>query len=195
VAYTTRTKVKARLGIPDSVTSEDDAIDDAIAAADAEVDEWCGRTFDVPASATARVWRPDTNVLVLVDDIAQTTGLIVKTDTSNDGSFSTTLTVTDDYILEGNAAPYRRLRRVDGAAWPRYQSHRPTVEVTAFWGYAMTVPAGVAEAAKILAARLYQRRSSPLGFVAGFEGESIRISWQDPDVRALLRGFRRIGLA
>jgi hypothetical protein len=194
VAYSSRATVKASLSIPDSVTSEDDAIDAALDAASLQIDSYCGRTFVTPGSATARVFNPGYDVCD-VDDIAQTTGLIVKTDTDNDGTFATTLVLTTDYILENNAAPYRRVREVGGAGFPRFLSNRPTVQVTAFWSYAMTVPATVTQAATILASRLYERRGTPLGIVAGFEGESVRISHRDPDMRALLAGYRLIGTA
>jgi len=41
-----------------------------------------------------------------------------------------------------------------------------------------------------MGARLYQRRSSPLGFQAGLEGDAVRISRIDPDMSALLAGYR-----
>lgn len=195
--YTSRATVKTYLGIPDGTTSEDSAIDDALAAAEDEIDNICGRTFVVPGSATAKVYQPVNGVIVAVDDIAQTTSLVVKTDTANDGAYDTTLTVTSEYIVEGNAAPYRIIRRVDGSTFPRYTSDRPTVEVTAYWGYAMSVPGPVVQAATVLSARLYQRRSSPLGFQAGMSSEfgPVRISRIDPDIRSLLSGYRLIGVA
>jgi hypothetical protein len=195
VAYSDRATVKESLSIPAATTSEDSAVDAALAAADAAINAYCGRTFVVPGAATAKVYGPNDNVTVLVDDIAQVSGLVVKIDTANDGVYDTTLTVTTDFIVEGNTGPFRELLRVDGSSWPRYRSQRPTIEVTAYWGYAMTVPDNVVQASTLMAARFYQRRSSPLGFVAGFEGESIRISHRDPDMRALLAGYRIIGVA
>jgi hypothetical protein len=189
--------VKEYLGIPSGTATEDSAIDAALAAAEDEVDNICGRTFVVPGSATAKVFEPTNGVVVEVDDIAQTTGLVVKTDTADDGAYDKTLTLTSEYILEGNAAPYRIIRRVDGSTFPRYMSDRPTIEVTAYWGYAMAVPGPIVQAATVLSARLYQRRSSPLGFQAGMSTEfgPVRISRIDPDIRTLLYGYRRIGVA
>ena len=189
--------MKTYLGIPSGTSSEDDAIDAAMAAAEDEVDNICGRTFVVPGSATAKVFEPLDGVVVGVDDIAQTSGVVVKTDTADDGAYDTTLTLTSEYILEGNAAPYRIIRRVDGSTFPRYRSDRPTVEVTAYWGYAMAVPGPVVQAATVLSARLYQRRSSPLGFQAGMSAEfgPVRISRIAPDIRSLLSGYRLIGVA
>ncbi len=193
--YTSRATVKEYLGIPSGTTTEDTAIDAAVEAAEAEIDNICGRTFVVPGSATAKTFRPTDHVTVQLPDIAQTTGMVVKVDTENDGDYDETLTQTSEWIVDGNAAPYRLIRRVDGAWFPRYTSNRPTVEVTAWWGFAMTVPDPIKQAATVLAARLYQRRSSPLGFQAGVSADAVRISRVDPDIRSLLAGYRLVGVA
>ena len=189
-AYTTRAVVKTYLGIPSGTSSEDDPIDAAIDAAEAEIDAHTGRTFVVPGSATAKVYRPVNDRVVLVDDIAQTTSLAVKVDGSDDGSYDTTLTITSEFVVDGNTAPYRVIRRVDGSAFPRYTSDRATIQITAYFGYGMSIPKAIVQASTVLGARLYQRRSSPLGFQAGLEGDAVRISRLDPDVRALLSGYR-----
>jgi hypothetical protein len=189
-AYTTRAVVKTYLGIPSGTSSEDDPIDAAIDAAEAEIDAHTGRTFVVPGSATAKVYRPVNDRVVLVDDIAQTTSLAVKVDGSDDGSYDTTLTITSEFVVDGNTAPYRVIRRVDGSAFPRYTSDRATIQITAYFGYGMSIPKAIVQASTVLGARLYQRRSSPLGFQAGLEGDAVRISRIDPDVRALLSGYR-----
>ena len=189
-AYTTRNVVKTYLGIPSGTSSEDDPIDAAIDAAEQEIDNYTGRTFVVPGAATAKVYRPADDRVVLVDDIAQTTSLVVKTDSADDGAYDTTLTITTEFILDGNASPYRVVRRVDGSAFPRYISNRPTVQVTAYFGYGMSIPKAIVQASTLMGARLYQRRSSPLGFQAGLEGDAVRISRIDPDMRALLAGYR-----
>ena len=194
-AYTTRAVVKTYLGIPSGTTSEDDPIDAAIDAAEAEIDAHTGRTFVVPGSATAKVYQPINDRVVLVDDIAQTTSLVIKTDTADDGTYDTTLTITSEFILDGNEAPYRVVRRVDGSSFPRPLSDRPTVQVTAYFGYGMSIPKAIVQASTVLGARLYQRRSSPLGFQAGLEGDAVRISRIDPDVRALLSGYRLLAVA
>ena len=41
------------------------------------------------------------------------------------------------------------------------------MQVTAFYGYGMAIPDQVKQCALVIAARLYQRKSSPLGFQAG----------------------------
>jgi len=189
-AYTTRAVVKTYLGIPAGTATEDDPIDAAIDAAEQEIDNYTGRSFAVPGSASSKVYRPTNDRVVMVDDIAQLTSLVVKTDTADDGTYDTTLTITSEFVLDGNDAPYRIIRRVDGSSFPRPLSGRATVEVTAYYGYGMSIPKAVVQASTVLGARLYQRRSSPLGFQAGLEGDAVRISRIDPDVRALLSGYR-----
>ncbi len=103
--YTTTALVKASLGIPSGTTSEDDYIEDAIDAAEDEINNFCGRTFVASGSASARVYQPSTNVLVYTDDFYTTDSLVVKQDDSNDGAYGTTLTITDDFIVVGNSAP------------------------------------------------------------------------------------------
>ena len=194
--YTTTSLVKASLGIPSGTTSEDAYIEDAIDAAEDEINNFCDRTFVADGSATARVYQPSTNVLVYTDDFYTTTSLVVKRDDSNDGTYGTTLTITEDFIVVGNSAPFNCIRSVS-SPFPRYTSNRPTVQVTAKWGYKTAVPAAVAQAALILSARLFQRRSSPLGVMAGVVNDfgPIRVSRIDPDIQRLLAGYRRIGVA
>jgi hypothetical protein len=194
--YTTTALVKASLGIPSGTTSEDDYIEDAIDAAEDEINNFCGRTFVASGSASARVYQPSTNVLVYTDDFYTTDFLVVKQDDSNDGAYGTTLTITDDFIVVGNSAPFNCIRSVS-SPFPRYTSDRPTVEVTAKWGYKSAAPAAVQQAALILSARLFQRRSSPLGVMAGVVNDfgPIRVSRIDPDIQRLLAGYRRIGVA
>lgn len=195
MAYTTTALVKASLGIPDSVTSEDTAISAAIAAASALIDNYTGRTFEV-SSTTARTYVPRTAAILDIDDVATTTGLVIKIDNDQDGTFETTLTVTTDYVLQGNSTPYRTVTNVN-AGWPLSLYGRPTVEVTAKFAYSETAPDNIKQAALLLSCRLYQRKASPLGFQAGAIPEfgAVRISRNDPDVAALLQGVKLLGVA
>ena len=134
MAYTDLATVRSYLGIPSSDSSQTAAINAAIAASDKEIDQITGRTFVVPSGATAKTFIPYDDYTLYVDDVAQLTGLVVKEDTTLDGTYDTTLTITTDYVVNGNSAPYRVIKRVDGDTWPRDRYGRPTVEVTAFYG-------------------------------------------------------------
>ena len=191
--YTTTALVKASLGIPAATTSEDTAIAAAIAAAEALIDNYTGRTFT--AAESTRTYMPRTASILDVDDIATTSGLVIKTDEDQDGTFETTLTVTTDYVIQKNDAPFRIVTNVN-RGWPLSLYGRNTVEITATFGYATAVPDNIKQAALLMASRLFQRKASPLGFQAGAISEfgPVRISRTDPDVAALLQGTKLFGV-
>jgi len=193
MAYTTTALVKASLGIPLAATAEDTAIQAAIDAAAALIDNYTGRTFETVTEA--RTFLPRTASIVDVDDIATVSGLVIKTDEDQDGTFETTLTVTTDYVIVKNAAPFRQITNVN-RGWPLSLYGRPTIEVTATWGYGTSVPDNIKQAALLMATRLFQRKASPLGFQAGAISEfgPVRISRTDPDVAALLQGTKLFGV-
>jgi len=193
MAYTTTALVKASLGIPLAATAEDTAIQAAIDAAAALIDNYTGRTFETVTEA--RTFLPRTASIVDVDDIATASGLVIKTDEDQDGTFETTLTVTTDYVIVKNAAPFRQITNVN-RGWPLSLYGRPTIEVTATWGYGTSVPDNIKQAALLMATRLFQRKASPLGFQAGAISEfgPVRISRTDPDVAALLQGTKLFGV-
>jgi len=193
MAYTTTALVKASLGIPLAATAEDTAIQAAIDAAEALIDNYTGRTFETVTES--RTYLPRTASVVDVDDIATASGLVIKTDEDQDGTFETTLTVTTDYVIVKNAAPFRLITNVN-RGWPLSLYGRPTIEVTATWGYGTSVPDNIKQAALLMATRLFQRKASPLGFQAGAISEfgPVRISRTDPDVAALLQGTKLFGV-
>lgn len=196
MAYTSLSVLKDYLGVPSATSSEDTPLTAAIAAAQDLVDGYCNTTFETVTEA--RVYRADDPDLLLVDQFRTLTGLVVKTDTNNDGTYDTTLTITTDYLATPfNEPPFTGLLNVSDE-WPRYDSGRPAVQVTAAYGDQNSngVPYAVQQAALILAARLYQRKASPLGIMTGFQDYGIaRISRQDPDVAALLAQYRVLATA
>jgi len=193
MAYTTTALVKASLGIPLAATAEDTAIQAAIDAAAALIDNYTGRTFETVTEA--RTYLPRTASIVDVDDIATASGLVIKTYEDQDGTFETTLTVPTDYVIVKNAAPFRQITNVN-RGWPLSLYGRPTIEITATWGYGTSVPDNIKQAALLMATRLFQRKASPLGFQAGAISEfgPVRISRTDPDVAALLQGTKLFGV-
>ena len=95
--YTDLASVKDALRIVDTV--DDSLIERAIEAASRRIDGETGRRFWADPSPVARRYAPISDELLIIDDIATTTGLVVKTDTAGDGTFSTTVT-SADYQLE-----------------------------------------------------------------------------------------------
>ena len=196
MAYTTISLVKDYLGIPTAEASQDTALTAAVNAATETVNGVCNTDFE--STTEARVFRPADPSVVYVDQFNTLTGRAAKTDTSDDGTFDTTLTITTDFVVEPfNTAPFTMLRNVSGT-WPTYTSNRATVQVTAAYGdqVATGVPYAIQQAALMLAARYYQRRSSPLGITTGFQDWGpMRISRQDPDVAALLQQYKVLSTA
>lgn len=170
-----------------------------ITAASGWIDDHCGRQFGKAGTATARVFRASNPLRLDLEgnDIHTTTGLVIKTDPGDTGTFSTTWTTTD-YELEplnglksGVAWPTTHIRAVEGLCFP-VDGRRAQVQITADWGWA-SVPERVKRACIIRAGALFLRKQSPAGFIDGFQGfEGLRITrFTDPDVSELLQPFRR----
>jgi hypothetical protein len=191
--YTTTALVKASLGITD--TNDDAKIAAAVTAASRAIDLATGTAFGVSTTTSSRTYWPESSYEVWVDRFDSTTGLVVKTGT--DGSTWTAVTSTDVVSWPTNApskgGAYCRLLIPTGALPTGYL--RPTVQVTAAWGFAAT-PEPVSQAALIKAARIFRRKDSPDGIAGQSEFGVVRISRsEDPDVLALLAPYMDVGFA
>jgi hypothetical protein len=162
------------------------------------IDRYTGRQFYADSVATARLYAPEYGDLVAVDDISTTTGLIVKTDDDDDGTFERTWTAAEYQTEPLNALavsePICQLRatgRGSGPVWP-VSARNALVQVTAKWGWP-AVPAAVKQASYLQLGRLALRRQSPGGVLVSPDlGTSDRLYAQlDPDARVLLDPFRR----
>ncbi len=167
--YCSLDEVKDAVGVTDS--EDDTRILDVVRTASRLIEAATSRIFYDTGSATARVFVASSSCLVEVDDFHTTTGLVVKTDTSFDGTFDTTWT-SADYQLEplngrvdGLAVPYNQLRAVGGLGFP-CNGLEAGVEVTAQWGFA-TVPDEVREACVIQSVSVMKAPDAALG-VAGY---------------------------
>lgn len=172
--YATLAQLKARLGISD--TSDDTALTNALAASTLALEGATGRQFNDAGSATARVFYPDSQQLVYVDDFSTSSGLIVQADFGNDGTYEYTYNSTN-YQLEPlngifDGTPnwaYNRIRAIN-AFFPLFFSTiggpRASIQVTARWGWA-SVPAPIVEACLMLAEETFKMKDAPFG-VAGF---------------------------
>ena len=195
--YATRAQLAAHLDI-DTDAGSSLAIDAAVNSASRAIDEYCGQYFYDSGSATARTFHPDSAWKVTTPPFHTLTGLVVKTDDGDTGTFSQTWTVTTDYIYEpfdgkddtGRTVPWCQIAAVGGRRF--YGGRRPRVQVTAKWGWA-AVPDEVYSATLIKAARVFKRKDSPTGVEGGYEFGVVRVSYRDdPDVCMLLAPFRRL---
>lgn len=187
---------RATLDRPDTDTGRDAYILMCLEAASRGADSHCGgRQFWRDRIVSTRTFRTRGRVdasdtdgeLILIDDIASATGLIVEV---GDGR---TWTVVDDFDVEpenslAKRKPITALRRW-GGRWSTYR----LIRVTAMWGWP-AIPAAVVQATQIQAARLYKRRTSPEGVTGNAEWGVVKLSRLDPDVQTLLTDLQLFGV-
>lgn len=195
--YATLDELKSRLG---GVTgsSEDDALTNALTAASHGINMWCGRRFYRDDTASARVFKPVSPRVAIIDDFWTTGGLIVATGEGDD-TFATTWTTADrqleplNGIVNGEPGwPYWLVRARNGATFPAGSVGDVTVQVTAKWGWA-SVPANVSEACRIIAEEIYKLKDAPFG-VAGFGDMGVVRIRENPKVAAMLFRYQRDGV-
>lgn len=169
-SYATLSELKAYLRITD--TNDDNELTDALASASRGIESVAHRQFNDAGSATARVYYPDHARLAEVDDFHTITGLVVKTDEGDDGTYETTWAAADYQLqpLNGMVSgqtgwPWWEVWAVSSRRFPSCSDRAP-LQVTARWGWA-TVPAPVKQACLIVAAETFKLQDAPFG-VAGF---------------------------
>lgn len=190
--YITLTELKDRLGISDTV--DDTVLNSAITAASRGVDHYCRRQFNKTTTASARTFYPSHSRLVMVHDFHTTTGLVVKTDTGDDGTFATTWAAADfqleplNGVVDGvEGFPYWKVRAVDSELFPA--EHRATVQVTAQWGW-NAVPGPVKEATFIVAQDIAKLKDTAFG-VGGFSEYGRIRARENPHAAMQLMPYRR----
>ena len=196
--YLTLADLAVRLSLDDQ--DEDQRLSSAANAACRMIDKWCGQFFYDTGSATARVYRPNNSRELRVDPFSTTTGLIVQTDSDDDGTFATTWGTVDyelspaggyDPIL--GSVPYDEITAVSTSLmFPTWLRRRNSVQITARWGWA-AIPEEVSEAAKILAVDLWKRKDTPFGITsATADFGALRIGRDSlAGVMSILQPFRR----
>lgn len=185
--------VKQALGIEDTV--DDYAINLAVEASTAMIQQYCGRQFTQDATATARVYVATNPYLAHVDDISTTSGLIIKTDPGADGSFSQTWT-TADYQLEplngkmnGQTWPYHTIRAISSLYFPM-DYNQALIQVTARWGWP-AIPTAVKQAAIIQTITVFKSPDAPFGATPFQDTGILRLrSSLHPTASALLSDYR-----
>ena len=170
--YVDKDDLKAYIGL--TGTAQDNNIDTAIDSACRLIDSICGRKFSQDESVVVKTFTPKSSIYLDTPDISTTTGLIVKLDDNDDGTFETTLTLNTDYIVEptnprvikitGGTTyyePYNKITILDTRSSERFDpSIKNNVQVTAKWGYS-TVPEDIKTATLIQALRYFKRKDTP----------------------------------
>jgi hypothetical protein len=195
-AYITEDELSAYLG----VTDNDDAtlMTAACVAASQTVEQFCQRQFNKTTTAGARQFEARTPWKVDVDDFHTVTDLVVATDESDSGSWDTTWSSTDYTLVPAGGVelgvtgfPFRQIRAVEARRWP-CSTGRFRVQVTAQWGW-NAVPGSVTEATKMIAARIFNTKSAPLGVASFTEGIVLRVKEDVPQAAMLLRRYQHPG--
>lgn len=184
--YCTAELLRSNLGIAD--LEDDSLIDSAISAASRDVDSYCGRAFWQDAEAVVReVFAASATCVDLLDqpgemparEISTTTGLIVKTDDGT-GAFATTLTIGTDFLLyPRNAAAdgcaFSEIQLIGGAGFTRSSYGRPTVQITAQFGWP-TIDPRVERATLLQAAQLFKSKDAAFGIASFGDAGQMRVS-------------------
>ena len=166
VDYVAPSQVSAALDLDTSVDS--DSLQLACTAASRLVDSFCGRTFDLTASAS-RYFDPVDPYCCPIHDAATVTA--VATDDAATGTYTTAWSASD-YQLQpvggfgphgGTGWPYRAIVAVSGRTFVKGGNRRPVVKVTGTWGWAAT-PDDVEMATLFLATEMFKAaREAPFG--------------------------------
>lgn len=172
-------------------------LEKAINATSRAIDKHCERRFWQDQTIKVRTYRPHDPCRAWVDEISTLAGLVVKTDTAGDGTWATTWAAGDFQLEPLNADQadpayaWWRISAIGAQRFPRPVSGRPTLQVTAKFGWAQ-VPDEVNGAAILRAVKLFRRKESPEGWTGFSEFGPVRISrFEDPDVVALLAPYIR----
>lgn len=159
-AYATAVEYRSRVGKTDS-GDDTTVIDPLLKAVSRLLDRECGRHFTKDAAAVARLFDGNGCAKLYVDDIASTTGLVVKVDLNEDFDYADadeTLVRDTHYwvgpanaALEAEARPWQWLELVPNnsvlSIWP---AQKRALEVTAIFGWP-AVPGAVKEATIMVA--------------------------------------------
>jgi len=192
--YTDLATLKLALGITD--TARDELLASAITAASEAIDQRTDRRFDLDPSPVARVFRPrgrvvrdDDGELLLVDDIGDTAGLVVEVGSAGSWTALSGFETSPENAL-AKGKPITGLLLPAGA-WPTGSGR---IRVTARWGWP-AIPAGIEQAARIQATRLYRRKDTPEGVAGSAEWGVMRLAKLDPDVHAMTEPYVLPGFA
>lgn len=180
---------------PPAESAGDDLMTLTASSASAWVNSYTHRDFNLADAASARYFDTTDAGLLLVDDIGHDT-ITVATDTTQDGTWSTSWATTDFQAnpLGAIAAgePITSLIAVGSYTYPPVSRRQGLVRVTAQWGWP-AVPAAVKQATLILAAKLYTRYQAPAGVLGGNDFGIVRVGANvDPDVELLLAPYRYV---
>ena len=199
-------------------TSKDDdtKITGLIAASSRMIDGYCGRKntgFQAIQTASARIYSGTGHRYLYIDECVQITALAVKA-ALTDATYDTSLAATEYAVFRGsyqqpnfNDAPYHGVlltanstiskflrgnsnytNYFDSQDYSPKDVDTPTVQVTARWGYADSIPDPIKQATIMQSIRLYHRQEGSMAdaLLQGDFGEMKFLAMMDKDVKVLL---------
>lgn len=188
--YTTLNELKDFVEIAIADLDHDADLERSVEAASRMIDHYCSRIFYDSGSATAKTFRATHPYILDVPDFSTTTGLVVKTDTADSGTFDTTWDAADYQVEPFGTYDTRPFRRIVGLgkSFPTV-GRRTRVQVTARWGWA-AVPPDVEQTCLIVAAELWRRKDAPFG-IAGFGPDgAVRVTSTEMPMLARLNHYK-----
>ena len=200
--YCTLAEIKTYLGL--SGSGQDDNLENAIEAASREIDSICGRFF-FQTSSDVKTFTPKYRTSLDIPDLSSTSGLVVKLDTTDNGSYDTTLTLNTDFYLTPEDAgneidgiegqPYTAIQIFATRSSERFDVTIPlSVQITGLWGWS-GVPNAVKQATFIQASRLFKRKDAPFNVYGSEQTGTFELfSKFDPDALKLITNYRKIKL-
>jgi len=199
--YVSTADVKNYIGLTGS--GQDTNIANSILAASRQIDRICRRRFWQDSSVQVKTFTPISNIYLEVPDISTTTGLIVKLDTTDNGTYDKTLTINTDFIVmptnpkllgtsAGQHEPYTEIRILNTRSSERFDpSIINNVQITAKYGFAV-IPEAIEQATRIQALRLFKRKDTPFNVFGNEQTGTVELFNKfDPDAMALLKDYRK----
>ena len=191
--YVTLEELKVYLQIAPEKLVYDQRLNDARNSASREVEQFCGRQFNRDEIASTRMYQPESDSLVVVDDFYTTQDLVIESEDYYDPDY---MYLVDEYqlfplsgVVDGRPGwPYGSIR-ADEHTFPWYgrRAHRGIVHVTARWGWE-TVPSNVKQATFLLAGQTFKLAEAPFG-VTGMDQFGVVRVRDLPQVASKLNRF------
>lgn len=195
--YCTLAELKTYLGL--SGSAQDDNLENAIEGASRQIDQYTGRIF-YQTDSQDNFYTPNNFFMQEVDDISTVSGLVVKLDTTDDGTHDKTLTKDTDFALlpvnVSNALdqnqPYTHIQILDNRSSERFDPDIfNNIKVTAQFGFS-SVPDAIKQATFLQATRLFKRKDSPFSVYGNPEtGTAELFNKFDPDALKLIKGYSK----
>lgn len=196
MAYCTASEVKTYAGITSS--ADDTLLGTLITAAQAWIDDHCGRTFEASQDTTRTIALNHRTLhgrrLYLPADLCAITSVV------NDADGSDTTITADQYFTEPRAeTPYFALTLKGSTSlyWTYSHDAENAVEITGRWAYSTTAPAAIKQACIRLATFLYRQKDASTFDTTAIPDAGVILTPQGMprDVALMLEPYKRAVLA